>query len=469
MNEFLPSIRNQKGLNYNNNIHNHQRFSSVDNTKNNIYKNNYNNYKNNNYRIKQEINNNNNFLNNVLKIANTNKDEINSIKNNTAITYYNKSYLKKNTLNNKNLNNIFPETYYNYYQKYKAKKAIDNISAKSYSNIKIIQGNINMNNIHKDPIKNLNLFLPDFPKNNGGVNNNNKNNQKTGYAHSYSMSVSNRDNKSKKGTINNINNNSIYNLKNNNNLLKLGKIDSQKIIPKITDNLTTIGFLQNRNINMLQTKSNTYTRKRGLSSTDNQFMKPYKTSGLFNKNITNKKKKCPICEKEVDKYRYKCHFNFHPSKIFNWLYLGSYRNACDKQEIKDIGINYVLNCAVECLETFPVGVHYCHLKLSDMPSFKILPHLERATSFINQAQINNGIILVHCQLGISRSTSCVIAYMIKYMGYTAMNALDFIKKKRTQVMPNFGFIQQLKTYEKNHRGEAGGKREKEKENENTEK
>ena len=87
-----------------------------------------------------------------------------------------------------------------------------------------------------------------------------------------------------------------------------------------------------------------------------------------------------------------------------------------------------------------------------MPSFKLIPHLEKATSFINQAQINNGIILVHCQLGISRSTSCVIAYMIKYMGYTAMSALDFIKKKRTQVMPNFGFLQQLMVYEKNHMG-----------------
>ena len=123
-----------------------------------------------------------------------------------------------------------------------------------------------------------------------------------------------------------------------------------------------------------------------------------------------------------------------------------------------------MNCAVECYETFPVGVNYCHLKLSDMPSFKILPHLEKATSFINQAQINNGIILVHCQLGISRSTSCVIAYMIKYMGYTAMNALDFIKKKRCHVMPNFGFIQQLLTYEKNHMGEADRKKEKEKDN-----
>ena len=76
--------------------------------------------------------------------------------------------------------------------------------------------------------------------------------------------------------------------------------------------------------------------------------------------------------------------------------------------------------------------------------------MDKASEFINQAQSNNGIILVHCQLGISRSTTCVIAYFIKYLGYTAMSALNFIKKKRTQVMPNFGFLNQLMIYEKNN-------------------
>ena len=459
MDEYLPSISIQKGLNFNNHINNHQRFSSVDNTKKNFYKN-YNNYKYNNFKLKQELNN-NNYANNFLKIANTNKDEINSTKNNTAITYYNKSYLNKKNFSNRNQNNIFPETYYNYYQKYKAKKAIDNFNSKSYNNIKIIQGNINNinpinNNIHAGAIKNLNLLLPDFSKQKNNstsaqISTNKQKIQRNGYAHSYSLS--NKENKT--NAINSINNNSIYNInniKNNNDLLRFSNLDNQRILPKTNDNLTTIGFLQNNrnNLNIFQNK--TYVKKRGISS-DNQYIKPYKTNSLFNKSINSSNKKtCPLCHKELENFRYKFHINYHPSKIFDWLYLGSYRNACDKKEIKDIGINYVLNCAAECLESFPIGVKYCHLKLNDTPYFKITPHLEKATSFINQAQENNGIILVHCQLGISRSTSCVIAYMIKYMGYTAMSALDFIKKKRSQVMPNFGFLQQLMVYEKNHMG-----------------
>ena len=451
MDEFLPSIGIQKGFNYTNNFHNHQRYSSVSFGRKTNYQN-YNHPKyNNNYRSKQEFHNKNNYANNFLKIANTNRDEVNSIKNNTAITYYNKSYINRKSTNNNNKDNIFPETYYNYYQKFTAKKPLNKITSNNYNNIKIIQGNT----------KNLNLLLPDFQKE---INNNKSKKQRAGYAHSYS--VSNKENKN--NTINKINNNNntinnntnnintnnaVYNLKNNSsNFLNFTKLDTKKIIPKINDNLTTIGFLPNRsNLNFFQSKT-TYTknRNRGLS-TDDKYMKPYKTNTLFNKNPSNAKV-CPICHKEIENYRYRFHLNLHPSKIFNWLYLGSYRNACDKQEIRDIGINYVLNCAIECMESFPVGVKYCHLKLNDMPSFRIIPYLEKATSFINQAHINKGIILVHCQLGISRSTSCVIAYLIKYMGYTTMNALDFIKKKRSQVMPNFGFLQQLMIYEKNNIG-----------------
>ena len=438
MKEYLPSIDIQKAFNYTNSFQKHQRYSSVDNGKKNILNNFHYSKYNNNYRSKQDLNNKNNYANNFLKIANTNKDEIDSIKNTTAITYYNKSYINKKSINN-NKNDIFPETYHNYYQNY---KNIKKTPVSNFNNIKVIQSNT----------KNLNLFLPDFQKK---TNNNRQKVGKKGYTQSYSVSnkeiktnLFNKSNSTKS-------NNTVYSVKNNsNNFLNFAKIDIQKIIPKVRDNLTTVGFVANKSsFPFYQNKSQ--NKNRG-QSTDNNYLKPYKGNNLFN-NIAPKVKACPLCHREIENYRYRFHVNLHPSKIFNWLFLGSYRNACDKQEIKDIGINYVLNCAIECMESFPAGVKYCHIKLNDLPSFKILPHLEKATSFINQAHINNGIILVHCQLGISRSTSCVIAYMIKYMGYTAMDALDFIKKKRPQVMPNFGFLQQLMNYEKNNIG--SGKKE----------
>jgi hypothetical protein len=38
--------------------------------------------------------------------------------------------------------------------------------------------------------------------------------------------------------------------------------------------------------------------------------------------------------------------------------------------------------------------------------------------------------------------------MIKVMKFTSMEALEFIKRKRKQVMPNYGFLEQLIKFEK---------------------
>ena len=140
--------------------------------------------------------------------------------------------------------------------------------------------------------------------------------------------------------------------------------------------------------------------------------------------------------------------NSHPSRIFNWLYLGSHRNACNFKDLKDLKINFILNCAIECEDkNLPSEIKYYHAKINDCPYFQLNSFLDKTNSFINQAKLSGGNILIHCQLGISRSTSCLIAYMIKYLDYSTITALQYIKKCRPHVMPNFGFLQQLKNYE----------------------
>ena len=159
------------------------------------------------------------------------------------------------------------------------------------------------------------------------------------------------------------------------------------------------------------------------------------------------KKKCPLCHKLIDIYRFNTHINLHPSKILNWCYLGSYQNACNYADLKDLKINYVLNCAAECQnKNFP-EINYFQVKVNDFPNFNISLFFNKTNEFINKAKLSGGNILIHCQLGISRSTTCLIAYMIKNMGYSTVTAMQFIKNKRPQIMPNFGFLQQLKNYE----------------------
>jgi len=413
MEDSLPTLAIRKEFNYINNITNHTRYSSSLKNKPNFPKNNT------NYKTKSNYNN----LNNFLRVTNTNKDEINSLKNTTGITFYNKFSFENKLKNNKNNNNMF-ETYYNNFKKNKEINQLTN-NIKSYNSISTIRDNKALKQI---PIHNSNLILPTFKVNN-------LNNKKLKLSNKVNNSSFNID-KTQQILGN-------YNSKrddDNNPLSSYKKTDFQHILGK-KNNLFSLDLIQNISFNK--------NKPQKFLSNDNKYLTALKTRKLFD-NSSTKNRLCPLCHKEIENYRYRMHYRSHPSKIFNFLFLGSYKNACDKKEIKLLGINYVLNCAVECLESFPSEVKYCHLKINDLPMFRILPYLDKAADFINQAEINNGKILVHCQLGISRSTSCVIAYMIKYKGYNLSSALEFIRKKRPQVMPNYGFLEQLTIYEKNN-------------------
>ena len=160
------------------------------------------------------------------------------------------------------------------------------------------------------------------------------------------------------------------------------------------------------------------------------------------------KAKCKICTKLVETHLLLIHINAHPSQVFNWLFLGTFSNACDKEELRRLKIKYVLNCAIECKnQTLPKHIKELHLKIRDIPTFDIIPFFQQANEFINQARADGSVILIHCKLGISRSAAIIIAYLIKYYGFNVNSALKFIKQQRDRINPNKGFIEQLFKYE----------------------
>jgi predicted protein tyrosine phosphatase len=52
-------------------------------------------------------------------------------------------------------------------------------------------------------------------------------------------------------------------------------------------------------------------------------------------------------------------------------------------------------------------------------------------------------VLVHCEAGISRSTTQCIFYFMKRFGFTAKKAYDHIKSLKNNVDPNLGFLELL--------------------------
>jgi len=59
--------------------------------------------------------------------------------------------------------------------------------------------------------------------------------------------------------------------------------------------------------------------------------------------------------------------------------------------------------------------------------------------FIASSLSNGGKCLVNCQMGVSRSGTCALSYMMRELGYTAADALRHFRGRR-DVRPNDGFL-----------------------------
>lgn len=57
------------------------------------------------------------------------------------------------------------------------------------------------------------------------------------------------------------------------------------------------------------------------------------------------------------------------------------------------------------------------------------------------------VFLIHCNLGISRSSSILIAYLINKYKMCLYAAFNYVKDKRLQIAPNYSFLRQLKQFE----------------------
>ncbi|XP_064619312.1 uncharacterized protein LOC135482827 isoform X2 [Lineus longissimus] len=136
-----------------------------------------------------------------------------------------------------------------------------------------------------------------------------------------------------------------------------------------------------------------------------------------------------------------------PSKIFDYLYLGSEWNASNLEELKDNGVGYILNVTREIDNFFHGMFDYMNIRVFDVEESDLLKYWEKTYKFIRKAKDQGSKCLVHCKMGISRSASTVIAYAMKEYNWTLQETLRYVKEKRSCINPNRGFRAQLQTYQ----------------------
>ncbi|KAK2849178.1 hypothetical protein Q5P01_009012 [Channa striata] len=135
-----------------------------------------------------------------------------------------------------------------------------------------------------------------------------------------------------------------------------------------------------------------------------------------------------------------------PSKIFDYLYLGSEWNAANFEELQKNNVGYILNVTREIDNFFPESFAYMNIRVYDVESTDLLSHWGNTFNFINTARKSGQAVLVHCKMGVSRSASTVIAYVMKQQHWSLDMALSYVRDCRSIVKPNEGFMKQLQTY-----------------------
>lgn len=94
------------------------------------------------------------------------------------------------------------------------------------------------------------------------------------------------------------------------------------------------------------------------------------------------------------------------------------------------------------------GIIYHCIDIEDDGNANILQHFDAACHFIHQHIMSGGVVLVHCQAGMSRSATICIAYLIQHHHLSLVAAHAVVKSAREIICPNAGFLRQLQEWER---------------------
>lgn len=135
----------------------------------------------------------------------------------------------------------------------------------------------------------------------------------------------------------------------------------------------------------------------------------------------------------------------YPSEIIpDFLWLGSVESAQDKVLIESLKITHIVNATIRSRRNFfPEIVKYFTVDILDEVSEDMSSFFGPVNDFINEAERENGRVLIHCQAGISRSACLTINYVRIKNQWTLKESLEYVIQQRPEVHPNRSFMEQL--------------------------
>ncbi len=138
------------------------------------------------------------------------------------------------------------------------------------------------------------------------------------------------------------------------------------------------------------------------------------------------------------------------SEISEALWLGARPTIEDLPALRDAGITHVVSCLegsarVAFLEE---RVQTLFLPMRDGIRQDITSAFPEFFAFAAEAQAEPGAkVFVHCEVGVSRSATLVLALRMQTRGARFLEAFEAVRARRTKILPNIGFASQLQRLE----------------------
>lgn len=128
------------------------------------------------------------------------------------------------------------------------------------------------------------------------------------------------------------------------------------------------------------------------------------------------------------------------------IYIGNVAVAQNKTALLRLGITHIVNAAhskqgsIGDQSFYGTDFVYLGIPAEDSTHFDLNEYFGLAADFIHRAiKSPDGKVLVHCIMGMSRSSSLVLAYLMIYQRMSLKQALHCVVQKRA-IYPNRNFL-----------------------------
>ena len=134
-------------------------------------------------------------------------------------------------------------------------------------------------------------------------------------------------------------------------------------------------------------------------------------------------------------------------QINDWLFISGIAVTSRLDTLKKARITHIINATFEYPNTFPDDFEYLHIPAVDRASERLAPYFARVIAFGLKAQKKGGRVLVHCQEGISRSTTLAIAMLMQMEHLRLDEAFQMVKEVNPDTEPAPQFLRELRLLE----------------------